>query len=148
MSTELPGGGPQPGWFVGASFRGTEDQTPRFLRDGIWENHHELDQVRAMRKGDRIAIKEVYTRKYGLPFDNRGESVSGMAIKATGTITENPNDGKRVLVDWTVPGRFPARVVLLHIPTNDLARDSRRVDEGRAPCLRVREKVAGHRSLP
>lgn len=103
MNTVLSDGGPRPGWFVGASFGGTEDQTPRFLQDGIWENGYDdryLDQVRAMRAGDRIAIKATYTRKRELPFDNRGLSVSVMAIKATGTITENLNDGKRVRVDW------------------------------------------------
>ena len=55
-----------------------------------------------MRAGDRIAIKATYVRKYDLPFDNRGKSVSVMAIKATGTISENPTGGKRVRVDWTV----------------------------------------------
>ena len=104
MNSELPQDRPRSSWFVGASYGGTEDQTPRFLRDGIWENGYDdryLDQVRAMRAGDRIAIKSTYVRKHGLPFDNRGESVSVMAIKAIGTITENPNDGKRVRVDWT-----------------------------------------------
>ena len=104
MKSELPIGGPRSNWFVGASYGGTEDQTPRFIQDGIWENGYDdtyLDQVRAMGVGDRIAIKATYTRKHGLPFDNRGESVSVMAIKATGTITENLNDGKRVRVDWT-----------------------------------------------
>ena len=103
MRTEHPEGGQRPGWFVGASW-GNEDQTPRFLHEGIWENGYDdryLDQARAMRAGDRIAIKAAYVRKRGLPFDNRGESVSVMAIKATGTITENLNDGKRVRVDWT-----------------------------------------------
>jgi len=28
-------------WFVGASYDGTEDQMPRFIADGIWENGHE-----------------------------------------------------------------------------------------------------------
>ena len=28
-------------WFVGASYGGTEDQMPRFLADGIWENGYE-----------------------------------------------------------------------------------------------------------
>lgn len=103
MNTVSSDGVPRPGWFVGASFGGTEDQTPRFLQDEIWENGYDdryLDQVRAMRAGDRIAIKATYTRKLDLPFDNRGVSVSVMAIKATGTITENLNDGKRVRVDW------------------------------------------------
>ena len=104
MNSQLPDDGPRSSWFVGASYGRTEDQTARFLRDGIWENGYDdkyLDKVRAMRPGDRIAIKATYTRKHGLPFDNRGESVSVMAIKAIGTIAENPNDGKRVRVDWT-----------------------------------------------
>lgn len=90
-------------WFVGASYGGTDDQTPRFLKEGIWENGYDdklLDMVRAMQPGERIAIKAAYTRKHGLPFDNRGRTVSVMGIKAVGTITENPNDGKRVKVDW------------------------------------------------
>jgi 5-methylcytosine-specific restriction protein B len=28
-------------WFVGASYGGTDDQLPRFLADGIWENGNE-----------------------------------------------------------------------------------------------------------
>lgn len=90
-------------WFVGASFDGT-DHTQRFLGDGIWENGHDekyhQDLVRAMQPGERIAIKVTYTRKNDLPFDNRGHSVSVMRIKATGTILENLNDGKRVRVNW------------------------------------------------
>jgi 5-methylcytosine-specific restriction protein B len=96
--------GAQVTWFVGASFGGTEDQLPRFLADGIWENGYEdkhLDVVRSMRPGDRIAVKSSYTRKHGLPFDNRGQTVSVMAIKAIGTITENLNDGRHVRVEWT-----------------------------------------------
>jgi 5-methylcytosine-specific restriction enzyme B len=91
-------------WFVGASFGGNDDQMLRFLTDGIWENGYDdklLDMVRAMQPGERIAIKAAYTRKHGLPFDNRGSTVSVMGIKAVGTIIENLNDGKRVKVDWT-----------------------------------------------
>ncbi|MER8395416.1 AAA family ATPase [Mesorhizobium sp. M1340] len=91
-------------WFVGAIYGRTDDQTPRFLEEGIWENGYDdkhLDLVRSMRTGDRIAIKSSYTRKHGLPFDNRGHTVSVMTIKAIGTITENLNDGKRVRVEWT-----------------------------------------------
>jgi 5-methylcytosine-specific restriction protein B len=90
-------------WFVGASYGGTDDQMPRFLAEGIWENGYDdklLDVVRSMRPGERIAIKSSYTRKHGLPFDGRGRAVSVMGIKAVGTITENLNDGKRVKVDW------------------------------------------------
>ena len=63
-----------PVWFVGASYGGADDQTPRFLSEGIWENGYTnryLDQVKSMRPGERIAIKATFTRKHGLPFDNR-----------------------------------------------------------------------------
>ena len=94
---------PRPSWFVGATYDGNDDQTSRFLGEGIWENGYDdkyLDLVRSMRPGDRIAIKATYTRKHDLPFDNRGYSTAVMALKATGTVTENLNDGKRVRVDW------------------------------------------------
>ncbi len=94
-----------PIWFVGASFRRTDDQTSRFLSEGIWELNNPTDQeaalVKSMRAGDRIAIKAAYTRKHGLPFDNHGHTVSVMAIKATGTVTDNLGDGERVRVRWT-----------------------------------------------
>ena len=104
MNTKTESASGQANWFVGAIYGRTDDQMPRFLAEGIWENGYEdkhLDVVRSMRPGDRIAIKSSYTRKHGLPFDTRGQAVSVMAIKAVGTITENLNDGKRVKVDWT-----------------------------------------------
>lgn len=95
--------GTRPVWFVGASWGGTDDQTERFISDGIWKNGYKNkynDLVRSMRPGDRIAIKASYTRKHGLPFDNRGEFVSVVGIKAVGTIAENLADGQVVRVDW------------------------------------------------
>lgn len=103
MTTQTIDSAPHATWFVGASYGGTDDQMPRFLKEGIWENGYDnkhLDMVRAMQPGERIAIKAAYTRKHGLPFDNRERTVSVMGIKAVGTITENLNDGKRVKVDW------------------------------------------------
>tara|TARA_E500000305_G_scaffold99442_1_gene91637 strand:+ start:596 stop:2794 length:2199 start_codon:yes stop_codon:yes gene_type:complete len=94
---------PQSNWFVGASYGGIDDQSERFLQEGIWENGYEdkyLDLVRSMQPGDRIAIKSAYTRKYELPFNNRGNTVSVMAIKAVGTITENLSDGRTIRVNW------------------------------------------------
>ena len=97
--------GTRPSWFVGATYNRTEDQTPRFLVEGIWENGYDDgkygDLVRSMRPGDKIAIKSSYTRKHDLPFDNRSNTVSVIAIKATGTITENLDDGKQVKVGWS-----------------------------------------------
>ena len=94
----------RPAWFVGASFGRTNDQTPRFLRDGTWENGYEdryLDEVKSIQPGDRIAIKATFVRWNNLPFDNRGHPVSVMAIKATGTVTRNPGDGRQLKVEWT-----------------------------------------------
>lgn len=103
MTIQTIDSAPHATWFVGASYGGTDDQMPRFLAEGIWENGYDdkfLDVVRSMRPGERIAIKSSYTRKRGLPFDSRGRAVSVMGIKAVGTITENLNDGKRVKVEW------------------------------------------------
>lgn len=106
---------PQPGpppqrdyWMVGAwwSSREPQDQTTRFLEEGTWENgYHDryLDLVRAMKPGDRIAIKATSTQKDGLPFDSRGNTASKMTIKATGTITKNLGDGQSVEVEWDAP---------------------------------------------
>lgn len=103
MTTQMIDSASHATWFVGASYGGTDDQMPRFLAEGIWENGYDdklLDVVRSMRPGERIAIKSSYTRTHGLPFDSRGRAVSVMGIKAVGTITENLNDGKGVKVDW------------------------------------------------
>ena len=92
-------------WFVGASWGGTDDQSPRFFQEGIWQNglHDKFTaEIKRMKAGDGIAMKASYTRKRGLPFDSRGKTVSCMKIKAIGTITENLGDGKTVKVDWEV----------------------------------------------
>jgi len=93
----------RPYWFVGASFGGWNDQTDRFLADGIWEVNNDKypDKINAMQPGDRIAIKSTFTRKRGLPFDGGGRSISVMRIKAVGTVTENRGDGRGVKVDWS-----------------------------------------------
>jgi len=104
MDSKPEGAGARACWFVGAAYGGTNDQTSRFLDEGIWENGYQdkyLDMVRSIQAGDRIAIKSSYTRKHDLPFDNRGQTVSVMAIKAIGKVTANLGDGRKVKVDWT-----------------------------------------------
>ncbi len=104
MATSPETAAERPAWFVGAAFGGTDDQTDRFVDEDIWENGYQdryLVLVREVRVGDRIAIKATYTRKYDLPFDNRGRTVSVMAIKAVGTVTHNLGDGRHLAVDWT-----------------------------------------------
>lgn len=94
-------------WFVGAARGGNEDMTDELVEQGIWrfwpgaegKNAYE-DKIRSMEPGDLIAIKAAYVKKHDLPFDNRGNPVSVMAIKAVGEITDNPGNGLQVKVDW------------------------------------------------
>ena len=100
MTSSGDGAGIDYAWFLG----GVDDQTERFVRDGVWEHGYSgryLEEVKSIRSGDRVALKATYKRKHGLPFDNRGHFVSVMAIKATGIVVENPGDGRRLLVEWT-----------------------------------------------
>lgn len=121
-----------PYWFVGASFNRTSDQFDRFIAEGIWEidapSDRHREQVLRMKPGERIAIKATYVRKNGLPFDNRGRSVSVMSIKAIGTIISNAGDGERISVKWE--SEFGARewyhytyqpTIWEVYPTNELA---------------------------
>ncbi|MEO9132314.1 MAG: AAA family ATPase, partial [Sphingomonas sp.] len=86
------------------------DQFERFIAGGFWEIHDpspaHREQVLSMHPGQRIAIKATYVRRRNLPFDNACRPVSVMAIKAIGTIRENPGTGAAVLVDWQ-PGYEP-----------------------------------------
>ena len=91
-------------WFVGASYNSDNDQADRFIREGIWQNGYKdkyLELIKSIQRGDRIAIKASYTKKYGLPFDNQGHTISVMAIKATGIVTNNHGDGRSLDVKWT-----------------------------------------------
>ena len=103
MNSQAGGAGARACWFVGAAYGGTEDQTRSFLQEDTWQNEHQhkyLDAVKSIQVGDHIAIKSSYSRKHDLPFDNRGQTVSVMAIKAIGTVTENLGDGVNLKVDW------------------------------------------------
>ena len=105
MTTESEN--PRPAWFVGAMFGRRDDQTERFIQNGIWEGgpvEDYGDLIASIQPGDRIAIKSQYTRKRGLPFDNRGEYVSVMTVKATGVVLENLGDRRSLRVDWIPVG--------------------------------------------
>ena len=90
-------------WYVGANWDG-EDQTSRFVENGNWVNGYEdryLDVVQNVQINDQIAIKSTFRQRRGFDFDTRGSAVSMMKIKAIGTVTENPGDGRTLIVDWT-----------------------------------------------
>ncbi|TPE43352.1 McrB family protein [Pontibacter mangrovi] len=83
-------------YLMGAYWDGhnPEDQTGRFVEQGIWENGYDdkfLNEVSAVPVGSLIAIKSVFTREKTKPV---------MAIKARGKVTANPKDGKRLQVAW------------------------------------------------
>jgi ABC-type multidrug transport system ATPase subunit len=74
-----------------------ENQLPRFLKEGIWENGFEdryLKMVNSVVDGSRIAAKTTYTRKLD------GRSISILKIHALGTVTKNYQNGKRLKVKW------------------------------------------------
>lgn len=89
-------------WLVGA-YVDDVDQTDTFVAEGRWGG--ELlaafqERVKAVKPGDRIAIKAAHTRKRGLPFDAQGKTVACMTIKARGVVTANPGDGLNLVVSW------------------------------------------------
>lgn len=104
-SAELPLPPDHDYWLAGAYWddKDPADQTARFLVEGIWQNgyvNQYLDQVKSMMVGDRIAIKATSTKKFDLPFEAHGNTVSRMEVKAIGTIVANRNDGRTVEVEW------------------------------------------------
>lgn len=92
-------------WLVGAYWEELQapDLTAIFVAEGRWENGYQdrfLDDVKAVRPGDRIAIKTAYVQRHNLPFDNQGRPVSCMQIKARGVVAANPGDGRNLSVQW------------------------------------------------
>ena len=87
--------------FVGASINGV-DCTSEFLAEGVWRCDTEKysEKINAIQVGTPIAIKAAFTRKNNLPFDNHGETVSVMRIKARGVVRHNPRDGRTLRVAW------------------------------------------------
>lgn len=98
-------------WYVGANMDGV-DYFDEFVKNGYWENGYEnkyLDKVKSMQVGDKIVIKSAYTQKRDLPFDVNNKFVAVMELKAKGTIIENKQDGRRVLVEWDKPWEKPKK---------------------------------------
>src|SRR5687767_3181711 len=84
---------------VGFTWKGNdpENQLPRFLEEGVWENGFEdkyLERVKSVEVGSRIAAKTTYTRK------EDDETISILEIHATGTVIENYEDGQTLKIKW------------------------------------------------
>lgn len=113
-------------WLVGAHIGG-EDQTARFVREGIWEirdpSDRSRDLISTMREGDPIAIKSAFTQSVGLPFATNGRRASVMRIKARGKIKRVAD--QTVLVDWEPVFEprdwymYTARAVIWRVPSTD-----------------------------
>lgn len=91
-------------WFLGACRNGNDDQSEHFINNGIWQyygqNNKDINLIRSIQTGDRIAIKAAYAQKHDLPFDNKGYPVAVLKIKAIGTVAQNQRDGKSLKVHW------------------------------------------------
>lgn len=75
----------------------TENQLPRFIEKGIWENGFDdkyLDKVKGIPVGSMLAAKTSYTRK------QNGKTISVLEVHGIGKVTDNPKDGKQLKVDW------------------------------------------------
>lgn len=80
-------------YVLGATWDG-DDQTERFIQNGIWENGYDdkfADIVNSVNVGDKVAIKSSYATK---------DRKSILRIKAIGTVTNNPKNGKILKVEW------------------------------------------------
>lgn len=75
----------------------SENQLPRFLKEGIWENGYNdkyIEKVKQVPVGARVAAKTAYTKK------ENGKMVSVLKVYAMGTVVDNPKDGKILKVNW------------------------------------------------
>ncbi len=86
-------------WFV----NGSEKDSKRFIDEGIWEDTNgngNKEQINSIKKGDRIALKAVMSKKDGFLFDNQNEFVSVMKIRAVGIVRKNFKSGHKLSVNW------------------------------------------------
>lgn len=81
-------------YLLGAVWNGKDDQTERFIENGMWKNGYEdkfTDIVNTIKVGDRVAIKSSYANRNGKNY---------LRIKATGTVLENVGDGQTLKIKW------------------------------------------------
>lgn len=102
----------------------TENQLPRFQKEGIWENGFDdkyLEKVKSVPVGSQIAAKTSYTRK------KDGKTISVLEVHGIGTVTQNPGNGKTLKVEWkkdfkpfTIDGRgaYRSTISKVNYPEN------------------------------
>lgn len=80
-------------YYIGGSIWEGDDQTQAFIDEGYWENGYDnkfQDEINDVPVGAKIAIKSSYAKG----------SDSILRIKYIGTVKENPQDGKNLIVNW------------------------------------------------
>ncbi|GET35185.1 hypothetical protein PbJCM13498_40480 [Prolixibacter bellariivorans] len=84
-------------YLVGAYWSGN-DQTDRFIKEGIWEKGHEDESyseiINSIRANDVLIIKSTY-------YSN---GTSYLKVKAVGVVSENKRDGTTIEVEWKITG--------------------------------------------
>ncbi len=118
---------------------GTDSQLERFIKQGIWENGFNdkyIDKVKSIEIGSKLAAKTSYTRKLN------GKTISVLAVYGIGTVTENPQNGKILKVEWeknfhpfTIDGRGAYRSTISkvnHKENIDLIFGKKKNKEGEA----------------
>ena len=84
-------------YLLGAYWYGNEpeNQLPRFLREGVWENGYEdkyLQLVQSIPVGATVLVKASYY--------DRGRRQPVLSVRARGIVTANPGDGRKLSVAW------------------------------------------------
>jgi len=86
-------------YYVGATYDGSEDQLPRFLEQGIWENGWGnrkpllTERVKGIKVGDILVVKRLM-----------GKASHNMSILALGVVVGKiPHSNDRVHVEWALP---------------------------------------------
>lgn len=123
-----------PIWIVTAR-NGAEDGVDHFRERGEWHliedrGSRANELVREMQPGDRIVMRDFFGQKHNLPFDARGQRITALRIRATGTITEQPDNGLSVGVAWDDP--VPPRTWYFYTNNDPVWRLRPEVEDARA----------------
>lgn len=84
-------------YFLAGHLWDENDQLPRFIKESIWENGHEtndIDAVNSVKEGDIVFIKSTFSKN----------KISYLRIKSFGVVLSNPKDGHNLKVSWHLRG--------------------------------------------
>lgn len=82
-------------FFLAGSYWSGDEQSQRFFDEGVWENGHDekfIDDVNSTNVGDIVFLKSTYSH----------QNKSYLRIKGVGQVTDNPNTGTELTIDWKI----------------------------------------------